>query len=78
MEYELVVIGASWGGLSALERVLGGLPADFRTPVAVAQHRGRELRRQRGEQDAQGLDAARRGADRDRRARPAHVSPFFW
>jgi two-component system chemotaxis response regulator CheB len=39
MDYELVVIGASWGGLGALERVLGGLPADFRTPIAIAQHR---------------------------------------
>ncbi len=39
MAYDLVVMGASWGGLTALERVLGGLPADFRTPIAVAQHR---------------------------------------
>jgi two-component system chemotaxis response regulator CheB len=39
MAYELVVMGASWGGLSALERVLGGLPRGFRTPIAVAQHR---------------------------------------
>src|SRR4051812_44468685 len=37
--YELVVIGASWGGLDALERVLGGLPPDFPIPIAVAQHR---------------------------------------
>ena len=42
MSYELVVIGASWGGLGALERVLGGLPANFRTPIAVAQHRSAE------------------------------------
>ena len=33
------MVGASWGGLTALERVLGGLPRDFRTPIAVAQHR---------------------------------------
>jgi two-component system chemotaxis response regulator CheB len=39
MPYELVVIGASWGGLTALERVLGGLPRDFTTPIAIAQHR---------------------------------------
>ena len=37
--HELVVIGASWGGLAALEVVLGALPADFSTPIAVAQHR---------------------------------------
>jgi len=36
---ELIVIGASWGGLGALEIVLGALPEDFSTPIAVAQHR---------------------------------------
>jgi two-component system chemotaxis response regulator CheB len=44
MAYELVVIGASWGGLIALERVLGDLPADFPIPIAVAQHRSAEGR----------------------------------
>jgi two-component system chemotaxis response regulator CheB len=39
VSYELVAIGASWGGLHALETVLGGLPDDFRIPIAVAQHR---------------------------------------
>src|SRR4051794_23835899 len=39
MAYDLVVMGASWGGLGALERVLGALPRSFRTPIAVAQHR---------------------------------------
>lgn len=39
MAYDLVVMGASWGGLMALERVLGGLPDGFATPIAVAQHR---------------------------------------
>jgi two-component system chemotaxis response regulator CheB len=37
---ELVVIGASWGGLHALEVVLAGLPAGFASAVAIAQHRG--------------------------------------
>jgi two-component system chemotaxis response regulator CheB len=37
--YELIVIGASWGGLVALEKVLGALPADFAVPVVIAQHR---------------------------------------
>jgi two-component system chemotaxis response regulator CheB len=37
--YEVVVIGASWGGLSALTRVLAGLPPDFPIPVVIAQHR---------------------------------------
>ena len=35
----LVVIGASWGGLVAIERVLSDLPDDFAVPVVVAQHR---------------------------------------
>jgi two-component system chemotaxis response regulator CheB len=32
-------MGASWGGLQALETVLSGLPRDFRTPIVIAQHR---------------------------------------
>ena len=39
MSYELIVIGASWGGLHALEVLLSGLPRDFETPIAIAQHR---------------------------------------
>jgi two-component system chemotaxis response regulator CheB len=39
MGYGLVAIGASWGGLQALERLLEALPADFSMPIAVAQHR---------------------------------------
>lgn len=35
----LVAIGASWGGLQAVEAVLGALPADFAVPVVIAQHR---------------------------------------
>ncbi len=35
----LVAIGASWGGLRALETVLGALPQDFAAPVVIAQHR---------------------------------------
>ena len=39
MAYELIVIGASWGGLHAIERLLQDLPDEFRTPIAIAQHR---------------------------------------
>jgi len=39
MSYALVAIGASWGGLNALQRVLSALPADFGAPVVIAQHR---------------------------------------
>jgi two-component system chemotaxis response regulator CheB len=38
-DYDLIVIGSSWGGLQALEVVLSGLPPDFATPIAIAQHR---------------------------------------
>ena len=37
--HDLVVMGASWGGLRAFERILGDLPDDFDTPIVVAQHR---------------------------------------
>jgi two-component system chemotaxis response regulator CheB len=45
--YELVAIGASWGGLRAVGDVLAGLGKDFGAAVVVAQHRD--------EHDDQGL-----------------------
>jgi two-component system chemotaxis response regulator CheB len=36
---DLIVIGSSWGGLAALETIIEALPADFSTPIAIAQHR---------------------------------------
>ncbi|MEA2192139.1 MAG: two-component system, chemotaxis family, protein-glutamate methylesterase/glutaminase, partial [Solirubrobacteraceae bacterium] len=39
MGVELVAIGASWGGLHAVERVLEALPPDFGAAVVIAQHR---------------------------------------
>lgn len=44
MLYELVVIGVSAGGLNALTRVLGALPANYPVPVVVVQHRSRDER----------------------------------
>ena len=38
----IVVIGASQGGLQALERILEGLPRDFGLPVLVVQHRAED------------------------------------
>ena len=38
---ELIVIGASWGGLDTLSTVLSLLPSDFSIPILVAQHRKR-------------------------------------
>ena len=39
MSSGIIVIGASWGGLQAVETLLGGLPTDFSRPVAIVQHR---------------------------------------
>ena len=39
MNYELVVIGASWGGLHAIGEVLAALPPDIDVPIAITQHR---------------------------------------
>jgi len=39
MGFELVVIGASWGGLKAIEILLSGLPQNFSLAIAIAQHR---------------------------------------
>ena len=39
MAYELVAIGASWGGLRALGSILPGLPEDFPAAIVVVQHR---------------------------------------
>ncbi|HEX9160313.1 MAG TPA: chemotaxis protein CheB [Thermoanaerobaculia bacterium] len=38
---ELIVVGCSLGGLSALETIFGALPEDFCSPIAVVQHRHR-------------------------------------
>jgi two-component system chemotaxis response regulator CheB len=39
VNYELIVIGASWGGLHAVGEILAALPADTDAAVVVAQHR---------------------------------------
>ena len=43
---DLVIIGASWGGLHAVGEILRAMPPDFPVPMVVVQHReayGREL-----------------------------------
>lgn len=42
MSFAIVVIGASTGGLRALQVLLSGLPEDFPLPVAIVQHRGKD------------------------------------
>jgi two-component system, chemotaxis family, protein-glutamate methylesterase/glutaminase len=39
MPYDLVVVGASLGGLDAVSTLLGALPAGFPLPIVIAQHR---------------------------------------
>lgn len=41
MAYAIIVVGTSWGGLSALRTLIAGLPADYGLPVVVVQHRHR-------------------------------------
>ena len=40
--FSIAVIGASWGGLAAVSRIVAGLPGDFALPVAVIQHRSKD------------------------------------
>ena len=42
MTYSIVVVGTSWGGLNALRELVGKLPAGFRVPTVVVQHRHRD------------------------------------
>lgn len=41
---EIIVVGASAGGLRAFEQLFGGLPADFPVPIVAVQHRARDSR----------------------------------
>lgn len=38
----VVAIGTSWGGLSALGRLLGAMPGTFPLPILVVQHRSKD------------------------------------
>jgi len=40
--YSIVAIGTSWGGLSAMTRLLGGLPQNFPIPIVIVQHRSKD------------------------------------
>lgn len=42
MSYEIVVVGTSWGGLSALRELIVGLPGTLGVPVVVVQHRHKQ------------------------------------
>ena len=42
MSYQIVVVGTSWGGLSALRELMAGLPRGLGMPVVIVQHRHRQ------------------------------------
>ena len=43
MAFEIVVVGASTGGLKALQVLLSELPAEFSLPMVMVQHRGKDM-----------------------------------
>ena len=45
MSYEVITIGASWGGLLAVGTLLEGIPAEVDQPIVIAQHRSAESTR---------------------------------
>jgi len=42
MRYDIVVVGASWGALRALRKLLSGLPSTFDLPMILVPHRSRD------------------------------------
>src|SRR5438132_8874848 len=42
VNYALIAIGTSWGGLQALSRLLSDLPSEIDQPIVIAQHRAVE------------------------------------
>lgn len=42
MAYEIVVVGTSWGGLSALRELIVGFPGTLGVPIVVVQHRHKQ------------------------------------
>lgn len=45
MSYEVIAVGASWGGLQAVGTLLEGIPNELDQPIVVAQHRSAESSR---------------------------------
>jgi two-component system chemotaxis response regulator CheB len=45
MSYEVIAIGASWGGLLAVGTLLEGIPAELDQAIVIAQHRSVESTR---------------------------------
>ena len=45
MIYDVIAVGASWGGLQAVGTLLEGIPKEVDQPIVVAQHRSAESSR---------------------------------
>ena len=44
MTYDIICVGASWGGLRAVRKLLADIPADIDQPIVIAQHRHPDVR----------------------------------
>jgi two-component system chemotaxis response regulator CheB len=45
MSYQVIAVGASWGGLQAMGTLLEGIPVELEQPIVIAQHRSSESTR---------------------------------
>ena len=45
VRYELIAVGASWGGLNAVGLLLEGIPGELEQAIVIAQHRSPESTR---------------------------------
>ena len=72
--YELIAVGASWGGLDAVSELLETLPAELETPIVLVQHRSADSQR-RGLENLLDLRTSRTvcEAGDKQRIEPRHV-----
>lgn len=77
MPYSIVAIGTSWGGLTAMSKLLGQLPGDFPVPIVVVQHRSKDSDRLLAQllQDATDLEVCEIDDKDLLQAGKVHVAP---
>ena len=69
----MIAVGASWGGLAALSRLLAALPRELEQPIVVAQHRSADSVRGLEELLQRHTHLVVREADDKEPIRPGHV-----